>query len=156
MCWMMLATTALTAGTAAIQAKQQKAAGNANAAVQASQLRVQMQEEKIRATAELNARLREYLSVQATNRANLSASGLQQNISYDTAIAPENRRVARTDMARTMFDSNMRRASSAYRVSVANWTADTGGRTAWLDAGLKVAGFVGENAMKGNYKKGMT
>lgn len=144
MCWVALA---ITVGTSLIEASVQSNAAKQQYAVQKQQHIMDMENERIKALAETNNRMEAFIRQEAANRAALSASGLQQNISYEQGIAPYNREVLSRDVATISYNRDVALGQSRYAISVAKQTRDAAIGSAWLNAGIKVAGVAAQASL---------
>jgi hypothetical protein len=124
-----------SAAMASSMAKQQ-------AKIEQYQLQTEMENERIKAIGDTTDRLRELARAEATNRAALAPSGVE-NISYEQGIVPYNQRIASTDVARTEFNAGQVIGRKKYEISVAGWRAKSESRAAWIGAGAKILGDVG-------------
>jgi hypothetical protein len=87
-------------------------------ALSISQIELEIAADRVRAQGEMNDRLREYLRVQSSNRAAISASGLYSNKSYVEGIAKENRKTANRDRARTLAQHQVAKGRGDFEISV--------------------------------------
>jgi hypothetical protein len=124
-----------TAAMGAQVAKQQ-------AVVEQSQLRVEIENERIKAIGATSDRLEELRKAEATNRAALSVAGVE-NVSYAQGIAPYNQRVASRDVRRSDFNMGQEVGRKKYEISVAGWRAKTTAVSGFVQAGADIAGKVG-------------
>jgi hypothetical protein len=99
---------------ALVDAQQQEL----ESALSIGQIELDIAAERVRAQGEMNDRLREYLRTQSSNRAAISASGLYSNVSYEKAIAPENRKTAKRDQARTLAAFEIAKGRGEYEITV--------------------------------------
>ncbi len=130
--------------TAAMQsqvAKQQ-------AQIEQTQLRTEMENERVKAIGDTADRLEELRRAEASNRAALSATGLEQNVSYVQGIAPYNQSVAASDVGRTEFNASQVIGRKGYEISVAGWRAKTTAASSFIQAGADILGNVGTYATR--------
>ena len=112
------------------------------AAIEQQQLRVEMENERISALGATNDRLEELRKAEASNRAALSAAGVD-NVSYVQAIAPYNARVAGRDIGNIGFNAGQQIGRKKYEIAVAGWRSRAEGRSAWTTAAATAAGDTG-------------
>lgn len=134
-----LASAAMASSMAQQQAK-----------IETYQLQTEMENERIKAIGDTTDRLQELVRAQAMNRAALSVSGLDENISYTQGIEPYNQRIASTDVARTEFNAGQVIGRKKYEISVAGWRAKSESRSAWIGAAANIAGNVGSYIASGS------
>jgi hypothetical protein len=104
-----------------------------------------MENERIKAIGDTTDRLEELRRAEATNRAALSASNVE-NVSYAQGIAPYNQRVAAHDVRRTEFNANQVVGRKKYEIAVAGWKAKTDTMSAFITAGAGILNDVGSFA----------
>jgi len=142
MCFELLAIAASIAGSfMTAQAQANNAAVQAK--IQKTQLKVEIENEKIKMMQQTNDRMEQYMREEATNRAALSASGLQNNISYDQAIAPYNKKVVKKDIMRSDFEGGQKVGNSRYRIKVASAEAAMTANSAYTTAFADSIGAIG-------------
>lgn len=132
-----LAGSFLQAGMAAANAKTQ-------AKIKEQQMKVEMENERIKSLSETNNRLEEAMRAEASNRAALSASGLDVNIAYEQAIEPYNKKVVNRDVRRQQYASDAKIANSKYNIKVAHAEAKATSRAAWAGAFADGFGAIGK------------
>lgn len=126
-----LASAAMTSQVARQQAK-----------IEQQQLVVEMENERIKAIGDTSDRLEELRKAEATNRAALSASGVDTNYSYLYGIAPYNARVAQRDVGRLEFNAGQVIGRKRYEIAVAGWKARTAATSAFIQAGVDSLGSI--------------
>ena len=129
------------------QAAMSSSIAKSQAAIEQQQLRVEMENERIAALGATNDRLEELRKAEASNRAALSAAGVD-NLSYATGIAPYNKSVAYRDISNVAFNAGQQIGRKKYEIAVAGWNARTNSRSAWMTAGASAAGDIGSYLMK--------
>ena len=139
---------ALIGAAASIAGSFMTAQSQANAAqyeadVRKQQLRIENENEKIKSLSETNNRFEQFLFEESQNRAALSASGLQTNVSYEQGIEPRNREVFSRDVARQQYDSRAQIASGKYNIKVAQGEADVNKANAYTTAMADSIGALG-------------
>jgi hypothetical protein len=140
-----LASAAMQAGIAKQQAQ-----------IEQQQLQVEMENERIKAIGDTNDRLEQLRVSESTNRAALSASGLDENVSYAQGIYGYNKRVATNDVARLDFNSGQILGRKKYEIEVAGWKAKTAAKTAFVEAGASILGDIGTFAANRGRTSGYT
>ena len=134
----------LSIGGSFLQASQTAGMANAQAKVANDQLKIDMANEKIRASQEQNLRQEQYLRAEASNRvAAAVGTGGGTNISYEKGIAPYNKGVARRDLQTSAFNSGQRIMRSKYQIGVNKWNAKAEGRAAYVGAAADSLGSIG-------------
>jgi len=124
-----------TAAMGAQMAKQQ-------AKIEQNQLRVEIENERIKAIGDTTDRLMELHKAEAMNRAALSASGFDENVSYVQGIMPYNTRVAGRDVGRTVFNSEQVVGRKKYEIAVAGWKAKAAATSGFIQAGVDSLGTI--------------
>lgn len=132
-----LASAAMTSQVARQQAK-----------IEQQQLRTEIENERIKAIGDTTDRLLELNRAEATNRAALSASGVDTNFSYIYGIAPYNARVAQRDVGRLEFNAGQVIGRKKYEIAVAGWKAKTASRSAFIQAGIDSLGSIASYAAR--------
>lgn len=113
------------------------------AKIEQQQLRTEIANEEIRAMSVTNDRLEQLRREEASNRAAVAATGLAQNISYESAIAPYNTKVATRDVEREYFNSGQVIGRKKYEIKVAGWRAKATTASAGVTAVSDSIGEVG-------------
>lgn len=142
MCMTLIAVGLSIAGSF-MQAQMQASIAAQQAAIQKQQLKVDIENERIRSMAETNDRMDEWMRAEAANRAAISASGISQNISYEQGVAPYNKKVAARDVGRSQFNAEQRIGRARFEIQVANWRARTTARSAYTTAFADSLGAIG-------------
>jgi len=132
-----------TAAMGAQMAKQQ-------AEIEQSQLRVEMENERIKSIGDTTDRLMELRKSEAMNMAALSASGLDENVSYTQGIVPFNMQVAGNDIGRTIFNSDQVVGRKKYEIGVAKWKAKATAVSGFVQAGFDSLGTIAGGFVKAN------
>lgn len=125
----------LSVGSSFLQASQQAQMAKYQADVQNQQLRVEMENERIKGMQEGNARQEEYLRNESSNRvASAVATGGGRNISYEQGIAPYNKGVVQRDMQTMGFNTGQRISRSKYQIKVNSWNSKAESAAAYTGA----------------------
>jgi hypothetical protein len=132
-----LATAAMGAGIA----KQQ-------ALIEQRQLRTEIENERIKAIGATSDRLEDLRKAEATNRAVLSTSGVD-NISYIQGAAPYNQRVMARDVRRTEFNAGQEVGRKKYEIEVAGWRAKSTAMSGYVSAAADSLGAIGTHFASG-------
>jgi hypothetical protein len=111
------------------------------AQVENQQLKIDAENERIRAMQEQNKRNEEYLKADSANRVAVAFSGAR-NISFEQGLSPHNRSKAYLDMQTIGFNSAMEIGRKKYQIKVNKFNATMTGRSAMIGAGLESAGTV--------------
>jgi hypothetical protein len=135
-------TIGLTAATSFAQAAMTSANAKQAAIIEQNQLRQEMENERIKAMSETNDVLEDFRKTEATNRAMLSASGIN-NTSYQQGIEPFNRKVAGRDVRNLQFNAGQVIGRKKYEISVAGYRSKATSRSAFIEAGVNTLGKVG-------------
>lgn len=133
----------LSVGASFLQAGMQSSMAKAQAKAANEQLKIDMENERIRGMQEANARQEEYLRNESANRVVVAASGAGQSMSYDQGIAPYNKEVARRDLQTMGFNTGQAVSRMGYQIRVNKANAANASRAAWLSAGADAAGTIG-------------
>jgi len=134
----------LSIGASFLQAGQAASMAKAQSKVANDQLKIDMENERIRGAQEQNVRQEAYLRAESSNRvASALATGGGTNISYEKGIAPYNKGVARRDLQTSAFNSGQRVARSKYQIKVNKWNAKAEGRAAYVGAAADSLGTIG-------------
>lgn len=115
------------------------------AEIEKTQLRTEIENERIRSMGATNDRLEELRKAESTNRAAISATGIETNLSYEHGIAPYNQKVASRDVGRDQFNSGQVVHRKRYEIAVAGWKAKATSATALADAGASIFGQLGKS-----------
>lgn len=115
------------------------------AKVENQQLKIDMENERIRAMQEQSKRQEEYLKADSANRVAVAFSGAR-NISFEQGLSPKNKKTAGYDMQTIGFNSQMEIGRKKYQIKVNKFNATMTGRSAMIGAGLQSAGTVIEYA----------
>jgi len=142
MCFELIGVALSIAGSF-MQAQMQAQIAQQQAKIQAMQLKVEIENENIKSMADMNDRTTEWLRAESANKAAISASGLGSNISYDQGIAPYNKKVAYTDLARRGFERDQVVGRKRFEIKVAQWEANTTARSAYMTAAADSLGAIG-------------
>lgn len=125
------------------QAAMTTAVAKQQAEIERTQLKAEIENEQIAAMQKATDRLEELRRAEATNRAALSAVGLQTNLSYEQGIEPYNKTVATRDVERSNFNSGQVIGRKKYEIAVAGWKAKATSRSAFVEAGANAIGEIG-------------
>lgn len=117
------------------------------AKIEQEQLKVEIENERIKGMADTNDRLRAFRVDEAANRAALSATGVDLNLSYAQGIAPSNARIVQRDIARIEFNTGQEIGRKKYEIAVAGWRSRTTTMSAFTQAGADIAGNIGTAAI---------
>jgi len=140
-----LATAYVGAGIAKQQAK-----------IEQEQLKVEMANERIKGMAETNDRLAMFRAEEAQNRAALSVTGVDTNLSYLQGIVPYNQRIVSRDIARIQFNTGQEIGRKKYEIAVAGWRARSTAVSGYVQAGANAAGTIGSSLISGSLGTGTT
>lgn len=132
-----------TAGASFLQAGMTASMANAQAQAANEQLRVDMENERIKGMQEANARQEEYLKNEASNRVAIASSGLSRNISYEQGLGPANKKVAARDIQTIDFNTGQRVGRMGYEIRVNRANARNAATSAYVGAAADTVGAVG-------------
>lgn len=117
-----IAGLALSVGSSFLQAGMQSQMSNAQTRVMNDQLKLDIENERIKGMQDANDRQEEYLRNESANRVAASvATGGGRNMSYDQGIAKYNKKVAGRDLQTMQFNTDNRIARTRYQISVNRW-----------------------------------
>jgi signal-transduction protein with cAMP-binding, CBS, and nucleotidyltransferase domain len=131
-------TIAATFGQAMLTSAQAKQ----EAVIEQEQLRVEMENERIKGMGDTNDRLEQFRKDEAANRAALSTTGVS-NLSYSEALLPANQRIVQRDVRAIAFNAGQQIARKKYEIGVAGYRAKATGRGAFVEAGTRSVGEIG-------------
>jgi hypothetical protein len=137
-----LAVIGLTAVGSFGTAMMQSANAKAEAQIEQTQLRTEIENERIKAMSDTNDRLEQFRKDEATNRAALSALGVE-NLSYMQGLEPYNRKVVGRDVRGIQYNAGQEIGRKKYEISVAGWKAKSTSRSAYIQAGADTLSSVG-------------
>lgn len=140
-----LATAFVGAGIARQEAK-----------IQQEQLKIEMANERIKGLGEANDRLAQFRAEEAQNRAALSVTGVDTNLSYLQGIVPANQRVVSRDIARIQFNMGQEIGRKKYEIAVAGWKARSTAISGFAQAGADAVGTIGSSLISGAIGTGTT
>lgn len=144
---LMIAGVVISSGGSFLQANATAQAARQQAEVANDQLKVDIQNEKIRGMQEANNRQEEYLRNAATNRVVAAiSSGGGTNLSYQQGIAPYNKKVMQRDLATVGFNSGQQVSRMRYQIGVNKFNAKAEGRSAYVGAVADTAANIGSAA----------
>lgn len=134
----------LSVGASFLQAGSTAAAARAQNDVQNQQVRVDMENERIKGMQDANARQEEYLRNESANRVVAAAAvGGGRNLSYEQGISPHNKEVAARDLQSMEFNTGQRLARSRYQIRVNRFNTSAESRGAYVTAVAESAGALG-------------
>lgn len=133
----------LTVGGSFLQAGMAASMANAQAQVANQQLKVDMENERIKGMQEANARQEEYLRNEGSNRAAVAASGTGRNISFEQGLGPYNKKVAARDIQTIGFNTGQKVARMGYEIRVNRANARNAATSAYVGAAADSIGAVG-------------
>jgi hypothetical protein len=116
------------------------------AKIEQEQLKIEMENERIKGMGDINDRLEEFRKAEAQNRAALSISGIDQNWSYREGILPGNYDVIKRDVGRLGFNAEQVVSRKKYEIEVAGWKAKATKKSAMVSAGANAIKQIGEFA----------
>lgn len=134
----------ISAAGSFLQAGMQAQAAAAQAKVANEQLKVDMENERIKGMAEGSARHEEYLRNESANRvAVAAATGGGRSMSFEQGIGPYNKTVAARDMQTMAFNTGQKIGRMGYEIKVNRFNAQSAARSAYIGAAVDTVGAVG-------------
>lgn len=137
---MAIGAAASSAGSF-MQANAQNQAIAAQTKLANQQLKIDMENERIKGLQEANDRQEDYLRNYGSNVVAASAAvGGGRNISFDQGIEPYNKEVARRDLATTDFNYGMSRSRMAMQIKANTMSSKVNRRNNMISAGVDTLG----------------
>lgn len=134
----------LSVGGSFLQAGSAASAAKAETKIANAQLKMDIENERIRGMQEASNRQEEYLRNESANRVAAAAgTGGGINISYEQGIAPWNKKVAVRDMSIIGFNTGQRIGRLRHQIKVNKWSAQSQARAAYVGAAADALGSVG-------------
>jgi hypothetical protein len=131
----------LSVGSTMFEAYSTSQQAKYQAQVENQQLKIDMENERIRAMQEQSKRQEEYLKADSANRVAVAFSGAR-NISFEQGLSVKNKKTAGYDMQTIGFNSQMEIGRKKYQIKVNKFDAKMTGRSAMIGGALESAGTV--------------
>jgi hypothetical protein len=143
----------LGAAGSLVQGVMSAQAASAQAKVANEQLKIDMENDKIRAANEENDRIEMFQRAEGANAvASALAVGGGQNFSYQQGIQPFNKSVVARDVATIGYNKDMAVGRAKYQIAVNKFTAKTEGRMAMVSGLFGAVDSLAGMKQVGSYK----
>lgn len=123
------------------------------AMIQNEQLKIDIENDRIKAAQEENDRVEMFQRAQASNAvASAIAVGGGRNYSFEQGIEPYNKTVAERDVASIQYNKDVMVGRRQYQIAVNKWEARANGQLAMLGGITDAIGGLGDAIPVGAYK----